>query len=247
MCGRYVIAGVHELSERFRLRTIPLDLQPTWNAAPQQRLPVVVEDADGERALRLMQWGLLPRWQRPGQRPIAPINARAETLAEKPMFRSLFRRSRCVVPADGFYEWRAVDGRKQPFYVAPADGGLWGLAGLWDEVRGEDGEPLDSFTIVTTAANPLLSRLHDRMPVILRPEDEEIWLSREVDETGPLEPLLRAWPEAGIRLGPVSPAVNNVRNNRPDLTEPLGEGAADGDDAVPGRRDNDALTPRLIP
>src|SRR5690242_17195615 len=172
MCGRYVIAGVHELSERFQLRTIPAELFPTWNAAPTQRLPVVVEDAAAERALRMMQWGLLPRWNRPGSRPIAPINARAETLEDKPMFRGLLRRSRCIVPVNGFYEWRQGGGRKQTYYIGPADGDIWGLAGLYDEIEGPDGEPLASYTIVTTAANARLAPLHERMPAILRRDDE---------------------------------------------------------------------------
>ncbi|HET7093225.1 MAG TPA: SOS response-associated peptidase [Thermomicrobiales bacterium] len=220
MCGRYVIAGVHELSERFQLRTIPLDLFPTWNAAPTQRLPVVVEDDDGERALRLMQWGLQPRWSRPGSRPIAPINARAETLADKPMFRGLLRRSRCIVPVNGFYEWRQSGGRKQPYYIAPDDGGIWGLAGLYDQiehVEEPDGEPLWSYTIVTTAANPLLTPLHERMPAILRPDDEDDWLSRDIDDPRQLEMLLRPAPDAEIALRPVGSAVNSARNNGPKL------------------------------
>lgn len=255
MCGRYVIAQPPRVIAT-RLEVIdpnrPRSFEPTWNAAPQQLLPVVVADAEGARDLLRMQWGLRPRWQRPGQRPIAPINARGETLAEKPMFRSLFRRSRCIVPADGFYEWRTTGGRKQPWYVTAADGALWGFAGLWDEVEGPDGEPLASFTIVTTAANPLLAQVHDRMPVILRPEDEELWLSREIDDPTPLEPLLRAWPESAIRLHPVGPAVNSVRNNRPDLTEPVPDDASGPDDAAPARRraargDEGPFTPRLIP
>jgi putative SOS response-associated peptidase YedK len=221
MCGRYVIAGVHELSERFQLRTIPMDLFPTWNAAPTQRLPVVVEDGAGERELRLMQWGLQPRWSRPGSRPIAPINARAETLNEKPMFRGLLRRSRCIVPVNGFYEWRQTGGRKQPFYIAPADeGDIWGLAGLYDQIETPDGEPLWSYTIVTTAANALLAPLHERMPAILRPDDEEEWLSHEVDDPHQLEMLLRPAPDDGIELHPVGAAVNSARNNGPELIEP---------------------------
>ena len=118
MCGRYVIEGTTEFSERFQLRQIPTDLFPEWttyNAAPTQLLPVIVEGAEGERTALPMQWGLVPRWRRPdGKAGVAPINARAETLAEKPMFRGLVKAKRCIVPASGFYEWRKVDGRKQP-------------------------------------------------------------------------------------------------------------------------------------
>jgi putative SOS response-associated peptidase YedK len=221
VCGRYVIPGTTELSERFQLRSIPFEWFPTWNAAPTQRLPVVVEGENGERAARLMQWGLLPRWRREGQTGIAPINARAETLLEKPMFKGLVPKRRCVVPIGGFYEWRAVDGRKQPYFVTDADEGhVWGLAGLYDEQTGPDGEPLASYTVVTVAANPLLRPLHERMPAILRAEDEEEWLSREVTDPVQVERLLRPYPEERIRLWAVSPAVNSVRNNGPDLVRP---------------------------
>lgn len=221
MCGRYVIAGTTELSERFQLRSIPFEWFPTWNAAPSQRLPVVVEDADGERTARLMQWGLLPRWKREGQPSIAPINARAETLLEKPMFRGLVGGRRCIVPINGFYEWQDLGGRtKQPFYVTARDGELWGLAGLYDEVE-RDGEAVASFTVVTTAANPLLKPLHERMPVILRREDEAEWLDREVTDPLQVERLLLPYPDDRIALWPVSPAVNSVRNDNPSLVEPL--------------------------
>lgn len=223
MCGRYVIPGTTELSERFQLRSIPFEWFPTWNAAPSQRLPVVVEDEAGDRAARLMQWGLQPRWQRDGKPGIAPINARAETLLEKPMFRGLVPNRRCVVPIGGFYEWQAQDGRKQkqPYFITDADeGGIWGLAGLYDEREGPDGEPLVSYAVVTVAANPLLRPLHERMPAILRREDEPEWLSREVTDPVQVERLLRPYPEDRIRLWAVSTAVNSVRNNGDDLLRP---------------------------
>jgi len=221
MCGRYVIAGTTELSERFQLRSIPFEWFPTWNAAPSQQLPVVLEDAAGERAARLMHWGLLPRWKREGQPSIAPINARAETLLEKPMFRGLVGTRRCIVPIDGFYEWQDLGGKvKQPVYVTAKDGELWGLAGLYDEIE-RDGEAVASFTVVTTAANPLLRPLHERMPVILRREDEAEWLDREVTDPLQVERLLLPYPEERIAMWPVSPAVNSVRNDGPALVEPM--------------------------
>lgn len=224
MCGRYVVAGTTELSERFQLRTIPFDWFPTWNAAPTQKLPVIVAGADG-RALRLMQWGLLPRWRRAGQRAIAPINARAETLLDKPMFKRLVSDHRCLVPISGFYEWReqGAGKRKQPFYVTAKDGRLWALAGLYDEQPGPDGEPLVSYTVVTTAANPLLRPLHERMPVILTPEAEAEWLDPNVADPRQVERLLVPYPEDRIALWPVSPAVNSVRNNGAELIRAQGE------------------------
>ncbi|MFM9105731.1 MAG: SOS response-associated peptidase [Chloroflexota bacterium] len=221
MCGRYVIAGTTELSERFQLRNIPFEWFPTWNAAPSQQLPVILEDAAGERTVRLMQWGLLPRWRREGQPPIAPINARAETLLEKPMFRSLVRGHRCIVPISGFYEWQEIAGKKQPFYITARDGLAWGLAGLYDEREDDEGGSVASFTVVTTSANALLRPLHERMPVILRREDEAEWLDRDAEEPEQVERLLLPYPDDRIDYWPVSPAVNNVRNNGEDLIRPL--------------------------
>lgn len=221
MCGRYVIEGTTELSERFQLRQIPADLFPGWstyNAAPTQLLPVIVEDAEGERAAVPMQWGLIPRWRRPdGKAPVAPINARAETLLEKPMFRGLTKAKRCIVPVSGFYEWRKIDGGKQPYYLTAKDGDAWGLAGLYDLTHDEEKDAAGSFTIITTGANPLVAPLHERMPVILRREDEEEWISRDVSDPLQVERLLQPYSAGEMRLYPVSTAVNNTRHNGPEL------------------------------
>ena len=224
MCGRYVIEGTTELSERFQLRQIPADLFPEWttyNAAPTQLLPVIVEEESGERTALSMQWGLVPRWRRPdGKSGVAPINARAETLQEKPMFRGLTKARRCIVPANGFYEWRKLDGRKQPYYLTADDGELWGLAGLYDLTHDEENEAAGSFTIITTSANPVVAPLHERMPAILRRADEEEWLSRDVTDPEQVERLLRPYPADAMRIYAVSPAVNNTRNNGPQLITP---------------------------
>jgi len=228
MCGRYVIEGTTELSERFQLRQIPADLFPEWttyNAAPTQLLPVIVEDAAGEREALSMQWGLAPRWRRPdGKAGVAPINARAETLFEKPMFRGLTRAKRCIVPVSGFYEWRKMDSRKQPYYLTADDGEIWGLAGLYDLTHDEENDAAGSFTIVTTSANPLVAPLHERMPVILRRENEADWISRDVTDPLEVEQFLRPYPEEKMRIYPVSQAVNSPRNNGPELIEPEGDG-----------------------
>ena len=231
MCGRYVIEGTTELSERFQLRQVPADLFPEWttyNAAPTQLLPVIVEDAEGERTALPMQWGLVPRWRRPdGKAGVAPINARAETLGEKPMFRGLVKAKRCIVPASGFYEWRKIDGRKQPYYLTADNGETWGLAGLYDLTHDEENDAAGSFTIITTAANPLVAPLHERMPAILHREDEEEWVSRDVTDPLQVERLLRPYPEDAMRVYPVSLDVNSTRNNGPDLIEPdEGDGVA---------------------
>ena len=220
MCGRYVVEGFQELSERFQLRQVPLELFPTYNAAPSQLLPVIVEAEDGERRLRLLSWGLLPRWRKPGgDRTVAPINARAETLLEKPMFRPLVRGKRCLVPANGFYEWRREGSRKQPYLVRLRQGELFALAGLYDELPDEEG---GSYTIVTTAPNALVAPLHDRMPAILRPEDEDDWLDRGLTDPEAAKALLRPYPPEAMELVPVSPAVNDVRNDGEELVAPIG-------------------------
>jgi putative SOS response-associated peptidase YedK len=224
MCGRYVIEGTTELSERFQLRQIPADLFPEWttyNASPTQLLPVIVDDEAGERTVAAMQWGLIPRWSRPdGKAGVAPINARAETLFEKPMFRGLTKAKRCIVPASGFYEWRKTGGGKQPYYITSDDGEAWGLAGLYDQTHDEENDAAGSFTIITTTANPLLAPLHDRMPVILNREDEDDWLSRDLDDPHLIEQFLRPFPMEEMEIYPVSRAVNSPRNNGPELIEP---------------------------
>lgn len=220
MCGRYVIAGTTELSERFQLRHIPQSLFPTYNAAPSQHLPVVLQRED-ERVLELLLWGLIPRWQRKdGGATPTPINARAETLLEKPMFKSLVTKKRCLVPANGFYEWRRTGGPKQPFYIHPTDQPLFAFAGLYDEQPNDDGEVIGSYTIITTSPNELMTRIHDRMPVVLRREDEADWLDPAVTDPG-IVALLQPYPAEAMAAEPVSTAVNNTRNDGPDLIEAI--------------------------
>jgi putative SOS response-associated peptidase YedK len=225
MCGRYAFYEHQELSER--LTNVALDtnflehFRPTWNAAPSQTLPVIVED-HGKVEVRAMTWGLIPKWTRPGERPkVAPINARSETVAEKPMFRSLVRRRRCLVPANGFYEWKRSPGGKEPHYIEPAKGQLMLFAGLFDEAKDVDGSPLESFSIITTEANDAMSTLHDRMPVILDDDDFETWLDRDLTEFEPLRRLLRPAPDGSIEIRAVSRDVNNARHNGADLIDPI--------------------------
>ncbi len=225
MCGRYVIEDFQELSET--LRQVPFqidyDPNPTWNAAPSQRLPVIVED-NGAWHLRPMQWGLIPRWTKPGEKPkVAPINARAETLAEKPMFRSLVKRHRCLVPANGFYEWRRTGGPKQPYYIFLKDQPVMLMAGLYDTAKDIAGEPFQTYTIITGGPNVLMQDIHDRMPMIIHPEDAELWMDHDVDALEPLEPLLQPVAGEEMDLYPISTAVNSVKNNNPDLIEPIAE------------------------
>jgi putative SOS response-associated peptidase YedK len=220
MCGRYMIVDHTEISERFRLRHIPATLFPTYNAAPSQHLPVVIH-REVDRELELLRWGLIPRWRRsgPGKAP-EPINARAETLLEKPMFRSLVKSKRCLVPANGFYEWQRTGGPKQPYLIRPTDQGMFAFAGLYDETPGEDGDPIGSYVIITTGPNEVMTSIHNRMPVILRREDEAEWLDPEVTDPG-IVALLQPYPAETTMAQPVSSAVNNTRNNGPELIEPV--------------------------
>jgi putative SOS response-associated peptidase YedK len=182
---------------------------------------VIVEDDDGERVVKVMRWGLVPRWQRGGHGGgVAPINARAESVAEKPMFRDLIRRRRCLVPASGFYEWQKLPGRKQPYYIGVKDQPLFAFAGLYDEVDQGGSAAVASYAVITTRANDVLAPIHDRMPVILRPDDEWVWLSKEVTDPGAIEPLLEPLGSDEVVAFPVTTAVNNVRHDGPELIRP---------------------------
>lgn len=228
MCGRYVIqAGWEGWSDQLPLTIHSLfEYSPTWNAAPTQFLPVLVGTGEDEADLVGMSWGLVPPWTKAGERPkMAPINARSETVAEKPMFKGLVKRNRVVVPASGFYEWKkSPDGSKQPYYISPADEGqmMW-FAGLKGGRAEKGDETYPSFTILTTSPNSVMEELHDRMPVILSAEDVAAWLDPADDDFEHLEHLLVPAPDDAIEARPVSKSVNNTRNNSPELIEPTEE------------------------
>jgi len=228
MCGRYVLEDFEELSER--LIQVPLRYQfhpeDTFNAAPTQTLPVIVEEDKGW-TVHGMHWGLIPRWTKPGEKPrTMPINARSETLTEKRMFSPLLKDHRCLVPISGFYEWKATGGSaKQPYFIHRRDVPLMLLAGLYDEARDEDGEPRGSFTIITTAANDRLAPFHDRMPAVLDDDAAAVWMDREETEPAPLTHLLIPFPDEAFDAYPVSREVNNTRHNSPDLIERVADDA----------------------
>lgn len=217
MCGRYSLAQPTQLiSRRFRLDEMIAEPAPRYNIAPTEEAAVVVGEA-ARRILRAMKWGLVPSWAKDPSIGARLINARSETLEEKPAFRSAYRRRRCLVLADGFYEWRpSPSGRgKLPVRFVLADGEPFALAGLWEEWRPAAGEPLRTFTIVTTAANARVAACHDRMPVVLRPEGEEVWLAPESGREA-LAALLTPYPEAEMRDYPVSPRVNSAAHDSPE-------------------------------
>jgi putative SOS response-associated peptidase YedK len=220
MCGRFIqCASGAVLAARFQLATPP-DLIPRYNIAPSQPIDAVRIAGDGRREGVTLRWGLVPAWTSEPRAAYSTINARAETVAEKPAFRQAFRRRRCLIPADGFYEWRKVDARKQPYCIAPADGQPFAFAGLWERWE-RDGQVLESGTILVTQANALLAPIHDRMPVILDPADEARWLDPALTDPAALQPLLVPCPPKWLRLWPVSPAVNHPRHEGPDLMAPV--------------------------
>lgn len=223
MCGRFVVAAPEDISERFDAPQLSQALPPIFNAAPSQLLPVIVEVEPDLREIRLMHWGLVPRWKT-GKALPPPINARAESITEKPMFRNLIATRRCLVPASGFYEWqsRGAGEKKQPYFIHVRNEPLIAFAGIWDETRpeGAPSECAGSFAIITTDANEDVMKLHHRMPAIIDREDEATWLSVDLQDANVVMPLLRPFPVGRIDAFPVSSRVNSVRNDDPSLIEP---------------------------
>lgn len=221
MCGRYVLTAPGAvLAELFALPA-PLELAARYNIAPTQAVPIVRLDPTGARELAFAQWGLVPFWAKERAIGNRLINARAETLAEKPSFRDSFKKRRCLIPADGFYEWRKVEGGKQPYLLRLRGGAPFGFAGLWSSWKDrESGETLESCAIVTTRPNELAATVHDRMPVILPHERHATWLDTTETDPAPLSELLAPYPADEMEAFPVSRRVNNPRIDEPSLIEP---------------------------
>jgi putative SOS response-associated peptidase YedK len=245
MCGRaYLFSDVDQIKRLFDIA--PQQPAPNfaanWNAAPTQDLPVVRYDAAARhRSLELMRWGLVPFWAKEAKLGYSTFNAKAEGVADRPAFREAFRRRRCLVPCDGFYEWKKSGTRRQPYAIARADRTPMALAGLWEVWHSPQGEALKSFTIVTTAANALLAPLHERMPVVLERADWPLWLGEIPAEPAALKAVLRPCPSEILTLWPVSPRVGNVRNNDPALLAPLAHPSAGGGNGR-GRRSSPIAT-----
>jgi putative SOS response-associated peptidase YedK len=225
MCGRYVVAYDPEtLVSGFSLTRIT-PFPKRWNVAPQSAVPVVYETRDGERIAEPMRWGLVPHWA--GDTAIGHKlnNARAESVFDKPSFRQAVRRRRCLLPASGYYEWQAGAAGKQPWFISPADGGVFAMAGLFEAWRpagtAEGADGLLSCCVITTAPNALTAPIHDRMPVMLAAGDWAAWLDRGVQEPAALAPLLVPCAADAMRAWPVSRAVNPGRAEGPALVEPL--------------------------
>jgi len=218
MCGRFTItAPIEEIIIRYYIdKSTIINYVPTYNAAPMQFVPAVVRSKNGNR-LGELRWGLVPSWAKDHKIGSKMINARAETITEKPSFNKLLSSNRCIIPADGFYEWKQQNGSKQPYRVLLKDNGIFSFAGLYDVWIDPDGNKLATGTIITTEPNRLMADIHDRMPVILRSQDETEWLDRENTDVPSLLKLLRPYDADKMHAYPVSTAVGNVRNNFPEL------------------------------
>ena len=219
MCGRFAIAHIPGFFARFMLHDPEVELQPRYNIAPAQQVPVIVSESPNR--LVVMRWGLVPFWAKDQKIGSRLINARAETITTSPAFRSSIKKRRCLVPATGFYEWMKQKGRKTPYYCHLKDDAFFAFAGLYDRWRSPDGTILLSFTIVTTSPNALISKAHNRMPVILRREDEAQWLSPGPLDAIDLKRIFMPYPAGLMEMYPVSPSVGNPRVESEEFVRPL--------------------------
>ena len=224
MCGRYSLTTAPEaLRQLFNFDNMP-NLAPRYNIAPTQDVPVIRpagrggEDVNG-RGLAMMRWGLVPSWSKEIDRSAPMINARAETIAEKPSFRAAFQSRKCLVPADGFYEWRLENGKKQPFRIGMNGGAPFAFAGLWERWASPEGDEINSVAIVTTEANEKLRPIHARMPVILDPNDYDQWLGETTETIA--QTLLRPYPPGDMAFYRVGLRVNSVRHDDIECISPL--------------------------
>jgi putative SOS response-associated peptidase YedK len=220
MCGRYLLISPVEAMRKFFDVGGLLNLPPRYNIAPTQDAPVVRLDQQGRRELIPMRWGLVPLWAKDLSMGARAINARAESIDQKPAFRDAFERRRCLVPSDGFFEWEKKGKLRQPWRIGPAEDGLMALAGVWERWRAPDGGVVRSYAVVTTDANELVAPLHDRMPVVIPPERFAEWLDPETPREE-LKRLLRPYPAERMRAYPISRRLNDVRNDDADCIEPF--------------------------
>ena len=221
MCGRFTLNDTNPTKLRMRFdlsESVEIDEQPRFNIAPTDPILAIRRDAEGVREAGRLRWGLQPgRWALKPGRPL--INARAETITEQPAFRDSFHERRCLIPADGFYEWRKDENGKQPIWISRPDGQHWAFAGIWAKLEHPEGETVHSCAIVTCEPNELIKPIHDRMPVILEPGSEAAWIDPEADPGSLLE-LLRPLASDQLTTREVNDAVNSVREDGPHLLEP---------------------------
>lgn len=243
MCGRYtVIATPEQLRALFGYLEQP-NFPPRFNVAPTQPI-AIVRLVNGERHFALVRWGLLPSWVKDPKAFSLLINARGETVAEKPAYRAAMKRRRCLIPADGFYEWKAGGPRKQPYYIRAKSGQPLAFGGLWETWTGPNGEELETAAIVTTEANETLAPLHDRMPVIIAPDQFDLWLGNGDEDTAAASALIKPAPNELLETYPVSTDVNRVANDNPKLMERAAELDQTGPAPKPKRAAKRAAPPK---
>lgn len=220
MCGRFVlISDIDTIQMAFNLTDVPDSHVPRFNIAPSQ--PIALITNENPQALTFHQWGLIPSWAKDPKIGYKMINARAETAAEKPAFRAAFRRRRCLIPADGFFEWQKREKGKVPMFIHLQDRSVFAFAGLWEVWYSPEGDEIHTATILTTDANDFMAPIHDRMPVILRREDYETWLAPDEQKSDRLLPLLRPFDSSQMAAYAVSTFVNSPANDTPEVIEPV--------------------------
>ncbi|CCF16862.1 uncharacterised ACR, COG2135 family protein [Brevibacillus laterosporus GI-9] len=216
MCGRFTLfAKPDDLKERYNLEEIPFELKPRYNIAPSDYIAAIINH-NGINHIGQLKWGLIPSWVKDEKTTYKMINAKAETIRDKPSFKNLIIKKRCIIPADGFYEWKRIESDKQPMRIMMKDESVFSFAGLYDTWISPNGERVNTCSIITTKPNALMGDIHDRMPVILKQEDEALWLDRGMQEGNVLESLLLSYDENQMKAYPVSKMVGNVRYDIPD-------------------------------
>lgn len=222
MCGRFTQRKPKEVIAKQFGVDVDDELEPRFNVAPTQRVAAVrAAQGGGGREFVPLKWGLIPSWAKDASMGAKLINARSETVTEKPSFREAFKRRRAIIPADSIFEWRRTEGRKQPYYFQMRDGSLFGFAGLWDSWRNEEGDVVETCSILTTGANDIFRPVHERMPVVLHPESYDEWLSDDPRGVESLKELLRPYPSSEMIAYPVSPGVNSPQNQGEELIEQI--------------------------
>jgi len=219
MCGRYSLICIDDLGKRFRVFIPTLGIHSHFNIAPSQIMPVIIHSECNEMVM--MQWGLIPNWVKDPKKSIRPINAKAETLAERPMFCGLLKNRRCLVPASGFFEWKKNGTRKIPYYIHLKETPLFAIAGLYDIWYDAWNKAHPTYTLITTDANALVSPLHDRMPAILKQEDEDRWLMGDAPPSEEMKRILCPYPDCEMEAYPVSSRVNSPDADDKHLIQPL--------------------------
>ncbi len=221
MCGRFTLTvDPADLKEQYQGASFPGKFAPRYNIAPSQAVLAIPND--GKNAADFFLWGLIPSWAKDASIGSRMINARGETLAEKPSYRGVYKYKRCLIPADGFYEWKSQPGTKTkiPYFIHMKDGKPFAFAGLWDEWHAADGAPLRTCTIITTSPNPLMASIHDRMPVIVKPENYAEWLDEAPRSPDSLQHLIAAFPAEEMEAYPVSALVNSPSNDQAECLQP---------------------------